>query len=439
MPKKVAIPKGATIGESVPIPQGATIGEPAAPAEKPREGFVERGGGDLLDAVKGVGHLLDPRPQDPIEELISKMQAPLPLFRAVRGYYEGTQKALERARSAADKGNTAESMIESTAAGLPLVGPLVSGIYEQSGKGDVAGDVGVAGSRILQAASMAPEGSVIPNPVSAVLNTPGKVAAKVKEALPATARAADTALPWILKPKETAFKTARAKLREIGKPKEEPPVAEPEPTTTEVPSAPYRLSGDQITQPVTVTPRPPFKPAGLLMPGPSKAAAAETAVETLPEPVVITPLKGKTPAAQQAEVFKKMGVAAPKASVEPMESVPSGELTPRTDMTFPGVKSGESAALHQLADYRINELRAIAAQRGIQFKAADTHGVLIKRIANTLTEDEIANFADAAAETQRFQKLPWKRTMRSKPQVPTSDGELMKLLKKSVKEASAQR
>jgi hypothetical protein len=416
--------------------------------KRTRKGFIERGGGDLLDAGKGIASLFNPEAQDDLEQSIvsagggipggAESRLILPFLRAGRGYYKGVRNTLDKAEAAAKKGNTAESMIESVAAGLPLVGQLVSGIYEQSGHGDLSGDLGLATSRIAQAASMAPEGSPIPNPVSGLAKTTGRVGtaarAVAKEAIPATARAADTALPWILKPRETAFNAARAKLREIGKvDKKTAAPAEEAPAPEVIPSAPYRMSGSQIPDAVTVTPRAPFLPKGLLKAGPSEAVVTQT------EPVM-TSLKGKTTAAQQAEVFKKMGVAAPKASVSPMAEIPEGALTPRTDMTFPGVKNGESAAMHQLSDYSINELRAIAVQRGIAIKAADTHGVLIKRIGDTLTESEINEFAQAAAESQRFQKLPWKRQIQTKsqPQVPTSDSHLAKLLKQSVKEISGQ-
>lgn len=195
-----------------PPPAGYSIKKPvgiasAAPAEEPpaegsdRQGFLERGGGDLVDAAKGIFHWAADKPEGTGEKVASYLgPGGLQLFRAIKGYYEGTKKTIGQAESAADKGDKTGVVINSAAAGLPVVGPLVSGVYEQSGKGDVSGDVGVATSRIAQVASMAPEGSVIPNPVNGMAKAGS---ATINAAKPVMAKVAPRLYQSALKPSTT--------------------------------------------------------------------------------------------------------------------------------------------------------------------------------------------------------------------------------------------
>lgn len=160
------IATGKVGGSSLTMPQMIAKGQnyehqssPARAALKeltPDMKTVTDFGSDLAGAVKGVGHMLF----DPAKSITD-----IPVTRAVKGYYNSVGEANDAARAAADRGDTTESMIESAAAGLPLVGPLIHGVYGKS--------AGVGASRIGQAMTMAPEGSAIPNPV---LKVGGKVA-----------------------------------------------------------------------------------------------------------------------------------------------------------------------------------------------------------------------------------------------------------------------
>jgi hypothetical protein len=166
--------------------------------------------------------------------------------------------------------------------------------------------------------------------------------------------------------------------------------------------APYRLKGKQIADPVTVTPKQAFKPYALLSPGQlAPAAAGQTPIPE--EAAQFLPLKSD-PAKAQAQIFKQMGVAAPSASAKPMRSVPGPKLEPLPNQTFPGAHNGQSAALQQLTSkhYGINDLRAIAVQRGLDVSPADTHNSLIGKIMDSLTEPELKEFESQAAERSRF-------------------------------------
>lgn len=143
-------------------------------------------------------------------------------------------------------------------------------------------------------------------------------------------------------------------------------------------------------------------------------------------PPVKQPLKATTPAAQTAEVLKKAGVqqalkdagvAAPSATVRQIrpgiEVAPT--FTPRMDLTFYGDKTGEGASLMQLTRYNINELRAMAVQRGLDVSPTETHVQLIEKIHDDLSPQEIKEFSDAAAERGRFSP-PAKAKRGSRPQ-----------------------
>lgn len=195
----------------------------ATPAKEPearqeespkREGFLQRGFGDLWDSVKGMKSLVEP-PKDDAEKAIH-LASPfggLALWRMMHGYIKGTQQTVKQAEDAAAKGDNAGVLINSAAAGIPLVGPLVSGVYEQSGKGDLSGDVGLAASRVAQVASMAPEGSAIPNPAAGLARG---VTAGIKKVQPMMADAAEGMYQRNLKPantKNTTVDSTRALVK----------------------------------------------------------------------------------------------------------------------------------------------------------------------------------------------------------------------------------
>lgn len=204
-------------------------------------------------------------------------------------------------------------------------------------------------------------------------------------------------------------------------------------------SAPYSVSGANLTEPATVTPRqvlPPSRRLNAVNPDPYTPAPAEPAPapyrmgrgdvpqaqtvtprqaigperqlgtgEIAPEPpqaLTPAPLKAQTPAAAQAEILKRMGVAAPRATLKPMEIVPGAELKPSPEQSFHGIKTGDSAIRSQLAKDSgrsgINNLRAIAQQRGIKVSPGDTNQTLHGKILETVTPAEREAFEQTAVE-----------------------------------------
>ncbi len=146
----------------------------------------------------------------------------------------------------------------------------------------------------------------------------------------------------------------------------------------------------------------------------------------------------QAPAPQAAEL-KAQGVAAPKASAATWV-----KLEPRPDLTFPGVLHGESGILYQLSRHKINELRTIAVQRGIDVAASDKHTTLIHKIMDTVTDAEVQDFAAAAAERARFPRPP-RGKKKAIPQAEkpaagssaSSSEDLTEILQQSVKAAKA--
>jgi hypothetical protein len=192
------IPQGATLqplqGGSVPIPEGATL-QPLStnqtqPDEQPSalSRFAGNFGGDLVNAAKGVGSLFA-KPQT-VGDYAASILGPggLVIKRAVTGLAGAQKDQYDRAKQSATEGDYIGTAINSTAAGLPVVGPMVGGVYEQAKSGDTAGAAGKGASRILQLLSMAPEKSVLPNPAAALARGAQGIAGK---AIPAIKRAGD--------------------------------------------------------------------------------------------------------------------------------------------------------------------------------------------------------------------------------------------------------
>lgn len=92
------------------------------------------------------------------------------------------------------------------------------------------------------------------------------------------------------------------------------------------------------------------------------------------------------------QALKDSGVAAPSATAKPLTEVPGPRLEPSGK--FGTSLNGESAALDQLTNYSINELRAIAVQRGLKVEPSNTHLDLIKAIHDDLTPEEVQGFQE---------------------------------------------
>ena len=153
-------------------------------------------GKDLWETAKGAGSLVKPpdfmlhpiqqRPRTLGEAISQGAQAGAyetgltSLRRAIKGYYDVTQQNIQRAEQAADKGDTTGVFFNSAAAGLPIVGPLIGGLYEEAQTNPDPFEVAGKGiSRVAQAASMAPERSFIPNPVSAITKGLGRIGGRI--------------------------------------------------------------------------------------------------------------------------------------------------------------------------------------------------------------------------------------------------------------------
>jgi hypothetical protein len=132
---------------------------------------------------------------------------------------------------------------------------------------------------------------------------------------------------------------------------------------------------------------------------PSSFSPSNTTSTPVPKP-----LKATSPKTAQTEVLRNMGIAAPSATVKPMTKIPTGVMTPRPDLSFAGSNSGESAAMNQLSEnfspdrLGINDLRGIAQSRGIKVEPGDNHQVIIGKIHDSLSPDELDRFEQAATE-----------------------------------------
>ncbi|HEY3769444.1 MAG TPA: hypothetical protein VGN44_12290 [Candidatus Angelobacter sp.] len=118
----------------------------------------------------------------------------------------------------------------------------------------------------------------------------------------------------------------------------------------------------------------------------------------------IAPKTASSPKAAQTSIMKSMGIASPSATLKPMGKIPSAEITPRSDLSFAGSRSGESAAMNQLTEnyspdkLSINDMRGIAQARGIKVSPSDSHTTLINKIHDSLTPEELDKFDQAASE-----------------------------------------
>src|SRR5579872_2250720 len=175
---------------------GYKIGPPSAVQEGAISRFLKGAGGDLANMGEDLATTAMPNfdknnatsslANQSWQDLTSNEGiggpanvALMPLARLIKGaaraQYQSSVDMQEKASKAAEKGDNAGVMINSIGAGLPLVGQLINGIYEQADSGDTAGAAGKGLVRAAMAASMAPEGSVIPNPLRATANAVNKI------------------------------------------------------------------------------------------------------------------------------------------------------------------------------------------------------------------------------------------------------------------------
>jgi hypothetical protein len=127
---------------------------------------------------------------------------------------------------------------------------------------ELAGNLAGIGAGGLTAKALSPKSAPVPS------NDPSLMGLLKREVLAKTAGK----LPFL--GRNFKAPTVGEYLDLLTKPKnapDTPDVVQPTPQ----PSAPYRLSGKQITDPVTITGRPPFLPKGLLQAAPEDIPAAE--------------------------------------------------------------------------------------------------------------------------------------------------------------------
>lgn len=144
------------------IPAGAPDFIPADPTVGTRfEGtaklgrIVEEAGKDLWNAIPGM--------VDMVEAGMGNIGAAV---RVGQGIVGGHMRAYDDARNAADKGQTTKSMFKSMAAGIPLVGPMASDIYDDAEAGDNERAIGKGASRILQLSAPEVMPRVLPETMS---------------------------------------------------------------------------------------------------------------------------------------------------------------------------------------------------------------------------------------------------------------------------------
>lgn len=223
----------------------------------------------------------------------------------------------------------------------------------------------------------------------ALLETPTKVLlAKNKANL-------EGALDLIFSPKETLKAKLGSMAKEVLSPAEAPTAAASVPGANDPAPAPYRMSGSQIQDATTVTPRRILGPDRQLPAAPEQTAATQAATPAAP-PATAKVLKD----AGVTQAMKDAGVAAPGASIRPVRPGVTGDLYPRSDISFPSGLSGQDAANMQLTRYNINELRFMAQKRGLPVSPQATHTDLIGKLSESLTPSEVQGFATAAAQSK---------------------------------------
>lgn len=226
----------------------------------------------------------------------------------------------------------------------------------------------------------------------------------------------DDALDLVFSPKETLKRklTSMAKdaLAPDAAPAAEGTAAGPVPADSGPAPAPYRLSGDQILDAKTATPKRVLGPDRQLPAAPAEQPAA--AAVAAPKTAQVLKDAGVT------QAMKDAGIAAPSASINAIRPKTgslgiTGALAPRGDISFPPGLSGEDASLMQLTRYSISELRSGALKRGLPVSPKDTHTALIDKIQGSLTPDETAGFTAAAQASKAApSKFPENNEMAAK-------------------------
>ncbi len=90
----------------------------------------------------------------------------------------------------------------------------------------------------------------------------------------------------------------------------------------------------------------------------------------------------------------------------PTRPIAATPLSPSKSARLPNVVNGESAARHYLTGMPANVLTDIAKQRGLDLSGYESHDDLLNGVVDTLSDGELKDFADQAAERSRFPVAP---------------------------------
>ena len=123
----------------------------------------------LYESGKGLASLGIPQSNEEAAGYLAGAGPTIQVLKTGKSYYDAVRHHLDAAENAANNGDSQGALFHSVAAGLPLVGPLMGDTYEKAKSGDLPGALASGAAGITQAATLAPEGSTIPNPIDAVV------------------------------------------------------------------------------------------------------------------------------------------------------------------------------------------------------------------------------------------------------------------------------
>ena len=112
--------------------EGAKAALKSGPAKFVKGALLE--GGDI---IKAIPQLVTSSDSDP-ENVRAAGEVAGIAGRMGAGYYNATRDVMDKAEQAAAEGNTPKSMLMSTAAGIPLLGPGIAKVYETAEAGESA-------------------------------------------------------------------------------------------------------------------------------------------------------------------------------------------------------------------------------------------------------------------------------------------------------------
>jgi hypothetical protein len=170
------LPPDAIVNGKAPAPTSAAAPPPRTLGQNVGHAVGEFGK-DLWESAKGFGKTLFGPPQED-ENIITAT----PAARMIKGYVHGVQEADRRAKEHADEGDSVGTFIESTAAGVPLFGPLMSGIYRKSKGNPATGEApdpwGAAGQGVSRALQVGAGGAGEAGVVGRVASAPARLAGR---------------------------------------------------------------------------------------------------------------------------------------------------------------------------------------------------------------------------------------------------------------------